>query len=73
MSENNEIIQNKKNLIQKKNTNKVENILSKDYMVKLDGDEKILCDICEKLESDIYLDKNEKILICLKCIKNLIN
>lgn len=73
MSENNEIIQNKKNLIQKKNTNKVENILSKDYMVKLDGDEKILCDICENLESDIYLDGEEKILICLKCIKNLIN
>ena len=42
-------------------------------MVKLDGDEKILCDICENLESDIYLDGEEKILICLKCIKNLIN
>ena len=60
--------QNKKNLIQNRKINKVENILSKDYMVKLDGDEKILCDICENLESNIYLDKNEKILICLKCI-----
>ena len=38
-------------------------------MVKLDGNEKLLCDICENLELDIYLDKNEKILICLKCIK----
>ena len=66
MSENNDLIKNK-------NINKVENILSKDYMVKLDGDEKILCDICVNLESDIYLDGEEKILICLKCIKNLIN
>lgn len=54
-------------------TDKVQKILSQDYMVGVKETDKMLCDVCSSQQSNIYLDKQEKILICLKCIKKSIN
>ena len=47
-------------------------ILSHDNMVAVKETDKMLCDVCSSQQSNIYLDKHEKILICLKCIKKSI-
>ena len=49
---------------------KIQKILAKNYMLPLKNDINI-CDICENIKLNIYLDKNENILICLHCIKKL--
>jgi hypothetical protein len=54
-------------------TDKVQKIISQDNMVAVKETDKMLCDVCGLQQSNIYLDKREKILICLKCIKKSIN
>lgn len=49
----------------------VNEILNKEYIINLQNENKLLCDVCINFKFNMYWDRKEKIQICLGCIKNL--
>ena len=49
----------------------VNEILNKEYIINLQNENKLLCDVCNNFKFNMYWDRKEKIQICLGCIKNL--